>query len=271
MKPRSPFTIWPAVADLMTVLAVSGLFGCLALLPAARSKASLVQNEHLAEQRIQELEKELAQVKNQLAKAQSARKQLQAQVARQKEDLDKADTQLREAARNQKMFDAIQRAQDFVNQISQDESLHFGDDQTLRFGDDLVHFATNSLEPTWEPGGREKLRHFCEVLSQRLDSLSAGGTDARKLFTVQVEGHTDSTLCPGDPYCNWWISAGRAAVFVALMEEDENCPGGASLTLNPIGYADTRPPRADPAATRQELRRISVRLVPNYLRIIKNY
>lgn len=208
MRRRTPVNVWPAVADLMTVLAVVGLFGALML-----------------EREGQEMKQEL-----------------------------------REAAHNQQMFEAIQRTQEIVDQISADRRLEFSADQTLQFGDDLVHFDLNSVEPAWAPEGREKLRRFCEVLQETLGRRTEDGTMLREFFTVQVEGHTDSSRCPGDPHCNWWISSSRAAVFVALMRQEEYCPGGALLKLRPIGFADTHAP-VNPNSS---IRRIELRLAPDY-------
>lgn len=258
MKRRRQLTVWPAIADLMTVLAVSGLFGSLALLPQAGSKADILQALRKAERTVQELQEALD----------AARQNLQEQKAafdREREDL---QSEIREAVRNQKMFEAIQRAQQEVNRISESTTLQFEDDQTLRFGDDLVHFEPNSLEPTWEPAGRKKLRRFCEEISRRLAGRTSDGTPLQDLFIVQVEGHTDTTQCPDDPNCNWWISAGRAAVFVALMRQGQYCPQGGRLQLRPVGYADTRPPYGNLHASRKDRRRISVRIVPNYRKII---
>jgi flagellar motor protein MotB len=256
VKRRYQLTVWPAVADLMTVLAVSGLFGCLALLPHAQEKGDLVEKLRAVQREKQKLEKDLE------AAEKEAKEQEQV-----KEDLEQ---QVREAAKNQQMSEAIQRAQEVVDQVSADESLRFEADQTLRFGDDLVKFAPSSFLPDWQAEGRTKLREFCQELSRRLAGRTGAGPDLRNLFTVQVEGHTDTTGCPGDPNCNWWISAARAAVFVALMRQDDYCPGGASLDLHPVGYADTRPPGENPNVSREERRRISVRLVPDYRRIIRS-
>jgi len=258
MRRRRQLTVWPAIADLMTVLAVSGLFGSLALVPQTRSKTETLERLRGAQRRVQDLQAQLDSVREKLQKQ-------GADFDRERKDL---QSQIREAARNQKMFAAIQQAQEEVNRISDNATLQFEDDQTLRFGDDLVHFAPNSLEPTWEPAGRIKLRRFCNELSHRLAGRTSDGTPLRDLFTVQVEGHTDTTQCPGDPNCNWWISAGRAAIFVALMRQEAYCPEGTELQLRPVGYADTRPPSGDPHASREDRRRISVRLVPDYGRII---
>lgn len=258
MRRRRALSVWPAVADLMTVLAVCGLFGAITLLPHAEAKGDLLE-------RIRRLEREAAELTAQLADRDET-------IARQEEDRKRREAELaeerREAARNQQMFSAIQQAQELVDRISADESLRFEADQTLRFGDELVSFAPNSLEPRWRAAGRDTLRSFCESLSRHVNRSVTGGRDLRRLFTVQVEGHTDSTRCPGDPHCNWWISAGRAAVFVALMKQEEYCPGGSILDLHPVGYSDTRPPGGGQEAESDEMRRISVRLVPDYRRII---
>lgn len=261
MRSRHRLTVWPAVADLMTVLAVIGLFGCLALLPHAREKSELVQRVRELQERNAELEDREGDLEVELA----ARRQEVEEAERRNRELEK---EVREAARNREMFEAIQRAQAVVDRISSDARLRFEADQTLRFGDDLVEFAPSSFLPSWQPEGRAKLRTFCLELSRRLAARTEDGTELRELFTVQVEGHTDATGCPGDPHCNWWISAARAAVFVALMKQDAYCPGGAALNLHPVGYADTQPPGGNPFASRQERRRISVRLIPDYRRII---
>lgn len=269
MRRRHQLTVWPAVADLMTVLAVSGLFGCLALLPHAEAKGELVKEAQKAEEKIRDLKEKSKEDQQRIQDLEATLTALREAASRWEEQKQTYEGQLQEAAKNEQMFEAIQRAQSVVDQISADKSLRFEQDQTLRFGDDLVQFAPNSFLPTWKPEGRAKLREFCQKLSRRLTARTEDGADLRDLFTVQVEGHTDSTGCPGDPYCNWWISAARAALFVALMKGDDHCPGGATLNLQPVGYADTKAPELRASATKSERRRISLRLVPAYQSIIE--
>ena len=91
------------------------------------------------------------------------------------------------------------------------------------------------------------------------------GEGLRDLFSIRVEGHTDESVCPGDPLCNWRISAGRAAAFVAVMRDPDFCPGGRGWNLLPIGYAQTKPATGD----RRPTRRIALRIVPDYQRLIE--
>ena len=173
----------------------------------------------------------------------------------------------REAARNEQMFRAIQEAQQEIDGISRRSGLAFSADQSLQFGDDLVTFETNSVEPVWRPGGRSRLQRFCQAIATELGRAPNRSPGLETNFVIEVEGHTDSSRCPGDPRCNWWISSGRAASFVAVMLQPEDCPGGQRWNLRPIGYADTKPlsPGVPPS------RRIAVRLTPNYREIIASF
>ncbi|HYL05949.1 MAG TPA: hypothetical protein VE075_07905, partial [Thermoanaerobaculia bacterium] len=69
------------------------------------------------------------------------------------------------------------------------------------------------------------------------------------------------------PSCNWRISSGRAASFVAVMRQPQFCPGGAAWHVRSVGYADTRPPAAGASPTR----RIAVRLIPDYGRLVNTF
>lgn len=253
MRHRHPINIWPAFADVMTVLAVVGLFTTLAL-------SSLVSSERSLGRRLLDLERTRRSLEEHVKQLEQERQVLESRWNQEREGLRQ---QVREAARNEKMFQAIQEAQRFIDQISQTSGLSFGADQSLQFGDDLVSFRLNSVEPIWSSGGRERLHRFCDAVSRQL-SIPSGSMPVGSLFMVQVEGHTDSIRCPGDPNCNWWISSGRAANFVAVMKKPEFCPGGAEFTLRPIGFADTKPI----ASYMPPTRRIAVRLVPDYEKII---
>jgi hypothetical protein len=228
MRRRHLINVWPAFADLMTVLAVVGLFTTLALSRVTAKDRDLAS-------RVRELERE--------------REGLRLQV--------------REAARNEKMFQAIQQAQQLIDEISKRSGLTFGADQSLQFGDELVSFNLNDVKPIWKADSREKLRRFCASISGQLVQDSSDNA-VKPFFVVEVEGHTDSSQCPDEPDCNWRISSGRAAEFVSFMRRSSYCPGGAGLSLRPVGYADTKPQGGSGAPTR----RIAVRLVPDYERII---
>lgn len=176
---------------------------------------------------------------------------------------------IQEAARNDQMFQAIQRAQQIVDEFSENNAaLRFEADQSLQFGEDLVDFELNSVEPRWKGDGRKRLWRFCEALSRALSHPFGDQRNRLALLTVEVEGHTDDTLCPDDPHCNWRISSGRAAVFVALMRSEEYCPGGSTWTTVPVGLADTKPLANDSYGKSKPIRRIAVRLVPNYKALI---
>lgn len=244
MKRRRPLDVWPAYADLMTVLAVIGLLIGAGLLH--RDRTSAETQERLG-RRVADLE------------------------TRHTEDLAQLRRLARLAAANQKMSQAIAEAQRRIDEISQHSpGLRFSADQSLEFGNDLVTFETNGVEPNWLDGGRTQLRDFCLAISAALaregGAAALGAPAAGSMFYIEVEGHTDSQPCKSkdDSSCNWFISSGRAAKFVEFMRRPDYCPGGAAFRLRPIGYADTRPP----APTLPPTRRIAVRLTPDYARII---
>ena len=210
MKRRRMINVWPAFADLMTVLAVVGLF------TAAVMRQLWIQ--------------EMAH--------------------------------LEEKIHNEEMFEAIQQVQKVIDEISQGENLAFGADQSLQFGDDLVEFDLNSVEPNWKNGdGAERLLRFCDLVSSKLK-------DHAELFTVHVEGHTDKEPCTRDPNCNWLISSARAAKFVAFIRNEEYCPGGGAWEMRPIGFADTKPFSPTLGSPAEATRRIAVRIVPDYEKML---
>jgi hypothetical protein len=259
MRRRRPLDVWPAYADLMTVLAVLGLFAAAAQLRLNQGVATKAEAPLLVAQRhIATLNDELATMRGELAAGQ----RLRAQEERRLQSCTQA------AARNQQMFSAIQEVQTQIDEISRRSGLTFGADQSLEFGEDLVTFARNEVTPTsWQPDGRMRLRRFCEAVSAELARARSGapgiGSRLASMFVIEVEGHTDSTRCPGDPHCNWPISSGRAANFAVFMRSPEYCPGGRDWDLRPIGYADTQPPVAG-----SPQRRISLRITPAYGRLI---
>jgi flagellar motor protein MotB len=248
MRRRAPINVWPAFADLMTVLAVCGLFTALALSQINSSQSDLLAKLRELEQKNQDLEEQLRDLKL-------------AQQKRENDWVNKRkllEQQVQEAAANEKMFKAIQEAQRLIDEVSVASGLSFGSDQSLQFGDDLVGFKLNSINPLWQADSRERLRRFCVSIASQLAE--------KRQFIVQVEGHTDSLECPGDRNCNWAISSGRAANFVAFMRREDYCPGGDLLTLRPVGFADTKPMRKGALSSR----RIAVRLLPDYEAIINN-
>jgi len=258
----------------MTVLAVLGLFIGAGLLHQDRTssdrqerlvRALTVENDSLRQQ-LSGLERRLKALATQDA---ALRQQLAALEARHGQDLSRLARQAQEVARNQRMFQAIQEAQRQIDEISTHSRLRFSADQSLEFGDDLVTFATNQVEPIWRSGGRNQLREFCQAISAELArqhgaATAAGAMGGGSMFDIEVEGHTDSSLCRDDPSCNWRISSGRAASFVAVMRQPRFCPGGAAWSVRSVGYADTRPPSPGAPPTR----RIAVRLIPDYARMI---
>lgn len=248
MKRRHLINVWPAFADLMTVLAVVGLFTTLALSHVTLKDRDLAARVRELEQRLQDMERDL-----------DTRERAWNQ---EREGLTQ---QVREAARNEKMFQAIQQAQQLIDGISKRSGLAFGEDQSLQFGDDLVSFDLNDVKPIWKADSREQLRRFCTAISGELvQDLS--NNPIKPFFVVEVEGHTDSSQCPDEPNCNWRLSSARAAVLVSLMRQESYCPGGAGLSLRPVGYADTKPRVSSGAPTR----RIAVRLLPDYESIINS-
>jgi flagellar motor protein MotB len=262
----------------MTVLAVVGLVTTVSFLATQQSRAERqpsteeLEAERLEKEEAKRRAAELARERDQLAAAieevrrdlEEARKDLE--LASQ--EWDKERTSLEQAVvRNKKMFHATQRAQKIIDRIAKDDLLQFDFDQSLRLGDELVRFERNKVEPLWQSDGPQHLRHFCTRLSEEFDRLKDEVKDPVSLFTILVEGHTDSTRCPGDDLdCNWSFSSQRAVSFLELMRDDEICPGGAEWQLRPIGYADTRPVPPAPGEPPVPTRRISLRVVPDYER-----
>ena len=210
---RRAIDVWPAFADLMTILSVPGLFLALGLISSMEKPASA------------------------------------------------------DEAKNRAMFEAIQEVQRTIDAIAVQGGLQFSEDQTLQFGDDLVTFDLNSTTATWKAEGPERLRRFCAELRLQLTGPGSTLGERSKLFSVEVEGHTDSTSCPGDRNCNWDFSSRRAIAFMAMMRDEKICPGGGNLDLKPIGFADAKP-LAEAGSTPRATRRIALRIVPNYGSII---
>jgi hypothetical protein len=173
-------------------------------------------------------------------------------------------TGIEERAKNREMFRAIQKAEDFVNKVHQASGLELDRDQSLRFGDDLVGFTRSHTKPEWRSAdGPTRLRTFCEALARVLDKQP----EMQDQFLIFVEGHADPTICDGDPSCNWWFSAERAARFLVEMRGSGACPGSAGWNLLPVGFAAKRPIPGDDAASR----RIALRLMPDYKQIIAKF
>jgi flagellar motor protein MotB len=255
VRRRRPLDVWPSYADLMTVLAVLGLFIGTGLL--RQDRTSVDRQERF--------------IRTLARQNESLRQQLGELAARHLQDQSRLARQAREVARNQGMFKAIQEAQRQIDEISTHSGLRFSVDQSLEFGDDLVTFETNSVEPIWRTGGRTQLRDFCLAVSGALAHQRGAATQGREavesMFDIEVEGHTDSSTCSDDPSCNWRISSGRAASFVAVMRQSGFCPGGEAWSVRSVGYAETRPPGPGLPPTR----RIAVRLRPDYGRIITTF
>lgn len=253
---RRSLDVWPAFADLMTVLAIVGIFTTLALNYEGESKEELLARLRESEQQQRELQ----------ARLDRERRERELSEQRWSHDRRRLQQQIREAARNEKMFQAIQEAQRFIDAISSRSGLTFGADQSLQFGDDLVSFELNGLEPIWKRDSRERLQKFCVAISGQISGVQEREGQIKELFIVQVEGHTDSSQCPGDPYCNWSISSQRAAVFLTFMRQERYCPGGQNWRIRPVGYADQKPTSNGMPPTR----RIAVRLIPDYESIISS-
>ncbi len=254
MRRRRTIEVWPAFADLMTILAVPGLFLAMSLLGVVG------EDFHSAE----ELARQNRELKEQLADALELVKE---RLPGTPEDPEALRRELRERARNAAMFRAIQDTQRIIDELAGQSDLHFSADQTLRFGDDLVTFDLNSTSVTWKEGGRSRLRQFCESLGRRLAAGSGSGLRA-KFFQIEVEGHTDATSCVADEYCNWRLSSGRAVAFLSQIQDPQLCPGGRDLDLKPVGYADTKPETESGTGRRRATRRIALRIVPDYQAIL---
>ena len=255
MKRRRAIEIWPAFADLMTILSVPGLFLAMGLLAVVGGDFTSIedlkaQNEQLQKERDEALDL----VQQEGPDAPGERERLR--------------EELRERARNRAMFKAIQEVQRMIDSLASQGSLQFSKDQTLQFGDDLVTFDLNSSRAIWKSGGQEKLRFFCEALREQLSGRRSEAGEFTRMFSIEVEGHTDSTRCPSDPNCNWLLSGARAVAFMTLVRDESICPGGGDLDLKPTGLADTKPELALGSPTGRATRRIALRIVPNYQAII---
>jgi len=268
MRRRRPINVWPAFADLMTVLAVVGLVTTVGFLAAQQSEGTTPTLEELeaeqakrqkAELLAVKLASELEKLRHKLAQTREVHKDAQETWANERASLEQ------EVINNERMFQATQRAQTIIDRIQQDNLLRFDADQSLRLGDELVRFERNKIKPIWQGEGKAHLRHFCKRLSEEFSRLESELEDPTSLFTVLVEGHTDSTQCPGDDLdCNWSFSSQRAVNFLALMREDGVCPGSTRWQILPVGYADTRPVSPAPEKPSEPIRRISLRVVPDY-------
>lgn len=254
MRRRRKIEVWPAFADLMTILSVPGLFLALGLL-------AVLGNDLKPLERIQELEAQNRELKRQLA-------DLRLLISGPPDDGPVTGPQRRPEARNLAMFRAIQEVQSLIERIT-GGNLQFSKDQTLQFGDELVSFDLNSVEASWRADGQARLRRFCEALSRHLVGGRSNLGELTHLFAIEIEGHTDSSLCSFDPNCNWTFSSARAVAFMKLMRDESVCPGGASLELLPIGLADTKPLAGPDGTPAVATRRITVRIVPNYQAIIE--
>ena len=249
MRRRRVQNPWPALADLMTVLAAVGLFV---------SAAVLSDPEKLREKL------EGLRIENESLK-------VEIQAARhERDDLLSIKQEL---AKNRLMFDSIQAAEDMVGTLKTALQLpadQWGDDQSLRFGDDLIHFDTDDFEVRWQLDSRERMRTFCDTLAHELAKPFREGVPRAEVFTLVVEGHTDSVRCGGSDDCNWFLSAKRAASVRIQMVRPDVCPGGDRWTIQPMGLAATRPLVAEADdLTRGKNRRIQLRLAPNYGRLVE--
>lgn len=251
---RRAIQVWPAVADLMTVLAVVGIVLSLLVLNFyAKNEPKWTTERNRLIKEIDRLTSQVTKMKEQLLTAKQRIADAEARLALMQED----------KAKNNAMFQAIQQAQSIIEEMSQDGSLEFEEDQSFLFGEELVEFAENGFEPIWKSGGKERLHEFCNRLSKALKKVKQK-TGSHTLFTLEVEGHTDAKTCQDDPECNWYFSSARAGLFVRWMKNPQHCPDVDRLELRAVGYADTRPPRDSSGQKLDTTRRISLRLVPSY-------
>lgn len=246
--------MWPSVADLMTVLAIFGLFSAVEMAPYFNENGELVDQ-------ISDLRRKLAEEEQ--------------NIEGMKEDLEERDktiegqkAEIREAAKNAELFQATQRVEAAIEEFFATESFEFEVDQSLRLGENLVRFDLNGYEPKWQGNGKNRLRTFCFALMAWFDRQTDGPASlGRSSFVLEVEGHTDSIPCSGDDYCNWRISAARAAVFVELLKNDAFCPGGNEFAMRAVGLASSSP--VDAGSPRSPInRRVEITLRPNYKNIL---
>jgi len=255
MRRRTPIQVWPAVADLMTVLAVVGLVLALVLTAAEEEREESQENEEQVP--VEELNRKSAELEEARLRFAELRRELDEVQARCRSDLAECTA---EVARNELMFQAIQKVQSVIDDISENSDLTFDRDQSLSFGEGFVEFARDGTDTLWLPGGKERLASFCKNLSNAL----AQGDGKSIEFSLHVEGHTDDEKCTSDPHCNWVFSTARAGKFVSVMKNPDLCPGGKNWTLKPIGFSSTRASQGDGSD-----RRISLRLVPDYEAIMR--
>ena len=255
MRRRRAIEIWPAFADLMTILAVPGLFLAMGLVAELGGDFSSFEDLKAENLRLQKERDDALGLDQESGEDHRG-------------DSDKIQQALRERARNRAMFLAIQEVQRMIDSLAGQGELQFSSDQTLRFGDDLVTFDLNSTRADWKAGGREKLRLFCDALRRQTGGRYSELGAFTEMFSIEVEGHTDSTPCITDRNCNWLFSGARAVTFMTLMRDESICPGGGSLELKPAGYADTKPESVPGSSQARATRRIALRIVPNYQAII---
>lgn len=238
---RREIDVWPAVADLMSTIAVLGLVFAAVM---SHQLSIFLKDPHAMERILEENE---------------ALKKAKAGLEKQNEDL---AAEIRELST---MQHAVGVADDAMKEVADALHIQRQADLSIVFGENIVSFSTNEVEPKLSEEGRREIKRFCNALRDALARLDPSTGVARANFAIlQVEGHTDSTHCLAEPECNWRYSAERAARFRAMIADASLCPGSAGWTIRPVGLADSKP-RATPA----ESRRIELRLVPDYAAILK--
>ena len=238
MRSKRPYNPWPAFADLMTVIAMA----CLVALLMRRDEPAAFE---LARRAVSLATADAALAANQV-----------------------------ETAENEEMLRAIRISEMMIRKLRENLQIppeEWSKDQSLRFGEDLIRFSSGRADVIWLPDGKPRMLAFCKSLTQLLDEPFEPGASVRRreLFTVWVEGHTDSLRCGGSDDCNWNLSAQRASAVRNELARDEICRGSYNWRLRPLAMAASAP-IADEAtvAGRAKNRRIEVRVVPDYSAII---
>lgn len=244
---RRELEVWPALTDVMSTFAVVGL-GIAMTLFMSQEEMLLPSDAQALRDMVEEL---LAEREDLRAKVEASERKA-ALLQAQNEKLSRMQT-------------AVRVAEDVMRELAENTGKTASSDLSVSFGEDLVTFAENQVEPRLTNEGRTKLRDVCGDLDEALDRVDPLlGVPRREVVNVVVEGHSDSSACRGNPYCNWRFSAGRAAAFRELLMRETYCPGGDEWNARPAGLADTRP-----RSTAALSRRIEIRVEPRYGQLVR--
>lgn len=246
--------VWPALADLMTVLSVPGLFTAVGLLPY------FVRNDSgLGVQRV------LASVAPRAGSPTTVAPQPVGTVSPGKSGGPGYEPPL-----NPAMFRSTQAAQRVIDLIRPVLGFQFTDAQTLEPGPDLFSFRPGSDRLQRTENSRLELSRFCSSLVAARELARRNGLALETLFVLEIEGHADSVPCQVDPGCNWKHSVARATAMREELQREPACQLLSGWRLRLVGYADTKPPPPSPQGPLLATRGVRFRLAPDYEAILQS-